>query len=166
MERLLLYHKTLLTLHPVGRGYFKMEFVMAWKFEEVGWGTKNILIGGYKRHFREYYEPTLTENGYNVILKNTIVDILETMNSRNDIDVVIVDYDIFCSNELVLLRKIRKMKDAPRFILNFDYPHFRDDYLTWMADECILEPIDADELVYVVGSLIDARDSEDADTLV
>ncbi|MBD3168851.1 MAG: hypothetical protein GF307_05170 [candidate division Zixibacteria bacterium] len=121
-------------------------------------GVKNVLIAAYKKHFRDYYEPTLTEAGYNVILKNGINELLEFINGNTSIDVVIVDYDLFYSNEMILLKKIREMKNKPRFILNFDYPYFRDDYLTWMADECILEPIDSDELVYVVNSLLHSYD--------
>jgi DNA-binding response OmpR family regulator len=107
--------------------------------------SRKILVVDDEEPIRLLYQQELKDEGYAVETAanaQAAFDVLE----KAAIDLVIMDIKMPGMNGIEAMQKIvGKGKNIP-IIINSGYPHFKESYLTWIADEYVVKSADLQEL--------------------
>lgn len=118
--------------------------------------TKRILVVDDEEPIRILYEHELQEDGYEVLLAADALQALEIVD-KEDVDLIVLDIKMPGMNGIEAMQKIvGKKKDLP-IIINSAYPHFRDSFMTWVAEEYVVKSSNLQELKDKIKHLLSKR---------
>ncbi len=114
---------------------------------------KKILVVEDEESQRILYEEELTEMGYDVRLAATGEEALQ-MARKERPDLVILDIMMPGMSGLETLREM--LNDDPRVpvIIHTAYSHYKDDFMSWAAEEYIVKSSDLTELKNAVRRIL------------
>jgi DNA-binding response OmpR family regulator len=106
---------------------------------------QNIMIVEDDDELLELYTQEFSAEGYSVIPINNGRDVLAKINDLNPalliLDIPMRDFDGF-----ELLDQIRRVSFKLPVILNSVFSAIKDNFKSWLADECIIKSSDLTEL--------------------
>ena len=91
------------------------------------------------------YEQELEDEGYEVDVANSGVEALEKVK-MNAYDLVILDIGMPEMDGLETLGRLIGIDNKIPVILYTAYPSYKEDFLSWAADEYIVKSMDLEEL--------------------
>src|SRR6056297_329354 len=104
-----------------------------------------LLIVDDEKSIRELYKEEFSDEGYDVILAssgNEAVDIIK----EKKVDLVILDIRMPGKDGIIALEEmLRERKNLP-VIINSAYPQYKDNFLTWLAEDYVIKSSDLSEL--------------------
>ncbi len=106
---------------------------------------KKILIIDDEKNIRAIYEEELSEEGYKTLSSPSIKDALKKIEEFSP-DLIILDIKMPEIDGLEGLKKIKTLyKDIP-VILCSAYDNYKQDFITWSADDYVIKSSDLTEL--------------------
>lgn len=108
-------------------------------------GVKTILVVDDEEPIRLLYRQELEEEGYAVEVAANAQEAFEIME-RVAVHLVVLDIKMPGMNGIEAMQKIvGKERNVP-IIINSAYPHFKDSYMTWVAEEYVVKSSNLQEL--------------------
>jgi DNA-binding response OmpR family regulator len=111
-----------------------------------------VLIVEDEPHLRLLYELDLRRAGFEVACAASSEGCLSCLG-RTHPDVVVLDIMMPGKDGIETLSQLRIRDKALPVILYTAYGSYRDNYLTWAADECLIKSADTSELIETVRRL-------------
>ncbi|RME03416.1 MAG: response regulator [Planctomycetota bacterium] len=115
-----------------------------------------ILVVEDERNLRLLYEEELTEEGYEVLLAEDGQKALE-IAKKNMPDLVILDIMMPGMDGIETLGKLLSQNNKIPVILNTAYSHYRNNFMSWMADAYVVKSSDLTELKSEIKRLLAER---------
>ncbi len=114
---------------------------------------KKILIVEDEKTQQILYEEELSEMGYSLQIASDGEEALQMARSERP-DLVILDIKMPGISGLEVLQDL--LNDEPRIpvIINTAYTHYKDDFMSWAADEYIVKSSDLTELKNAVRKIL------------
>jgi len=114
---------------------------------------KKILIVEDEKAQQILYEEELSEMGYSLQIASNGEEALQMARSERP-DLVILDIKMPGISGLDVLQDL--LNDEPRIpvIINTAYTHYKDDFMSWAADEYIVKSSDLTELKNAVRKIL------------
>lgn len=114
---------------------------------------KKILIVEDEKTQQILYEEELSEMGYSLQIASDGEEALQMARSERP-DLVILDIKMPGISGLDVLQDL--LNDEPRIpvIINTAYTHYKDDFMSWAADEYIVKSSDLTELKNAVRKIL------------
>lgn len=113
-----------------------------------------ILIVDDEPAIRKLYQKEFADEGYDILLAKDGSDALSTVESNNDIDLVILDIKMEGKDGLEVLDAIRSKYKGLPVILNSAYSTYKNDFTSWLADAYLVKSHDLSELKEKVEELL------------
>ena len=107
--------------------------------------AKKILVVDDEEPIRMLYKSELEEEGYQITLASTAVEALEKVESE-PLDLIVLDIKMPGMNGIEAMQKIVGRKKNIPIIINSAYPHFKDSFMTWVAEEYVVKSSNLQEL--------------------
>jgi CheY-like chemotaxis protein len=117
-----------------------------------------ILIVDNDPQLRLLYELELHQMGYDTITCASGTECLRDLLQEKP-DLVVLDIQMPGPDGLEILQSIRSTQPALPVILNTGYARYRDNYLTYPADRCVIKSSDTTELFSAIEDLLPKRRS-------
>lgn len=102
------------------------------------------------------YEQELVDEGYEVDVANSGVEALEKVK-MNAYDLVILDIGMPEMDGLETLGRLIGIDDKIPVILYTAYPSYKEDFLSWAADEYVVKSMDLEELKEKIKEILEKR---------
>ena len=102
------------------------------------------------------YEQELVDEGYEVDVANSGVEALEKVK-MNAYDLVILDIGMPEMDGLETLGRLIGIDDKIPVILYTAYPSYKEDFLSWAADEYVVKSMDLEELKEKIKEILKKR---------
>jgi len=115
--------------------------------------SKRILIVDDEEPIRMLYKSELEEEGYDIILASTAMEALEKVESEL-LDLIVLDIKMPGMNGIEAMQKIVGKKKNIPIIINSAYPHFKDSFMTWVAEEYVVKSSNLQELKDKISQLL------------
>jgi len=115
--------------------------------------TKRILIVDDEEPIRMLYKSELEEEGYDIILASTAAEALEKVESEI-LDLIVLDIKMPGMNGIEAMQKIVGKKKNIPIIINSAYPHFKDSFMTWVAEDYVVKSSNLQELKDKIRQLL------------
>lgn len=104
-----------------------------------------VLIVEDEAAQRLLYEAEISEMGYQVLLAADGVEAIKLVREENP-DVVILDLMMPNMHGLDALRKVLSINPGIPVIIHTAYSHYRDNFMSWAAEEYVVKSSDLSEL--------------------
>jgi CheY-like chemotaxis protein len=115
--------------------------------------AKRILVVDDEEPIRLLYKAELEEDGYAVEVAANAQEAFDILE-KNPVDLVILDIKMPGMNGIEAMQKIvGKERNIP-IIINSAYPHFKDSYMTWVAEEYVVKSSNLQELKEKIQQII------------
>jgi len=115
--------------------------------------TRVILVVDDEEPIRLLYQQELEEEGYAVEVAANAQEAFDILD-KTPVDLVILDIKMPGMNGIEAMQKIvGKNKNIP-IIVNSAYPHFKDSYMTWVAEDYVVKSSNLQELKDKVKQII------------
>ena len=115
--------------------------------------TRKILVVDDEEPIRLLYQQELEEEGYAVEVAANAQEAFDILD-KTPVDLVILDIKMPGMNGIEAMHKIvGKNKNIP-IIVNSAYPHFKDSYMTWVAEDYVVKSSNLQELKDKVKQII------------
>ncbi|MCK5833031.1 response regulator [bacterium] len=115
-----------------------------------------ILIVDDEANIRALYEAELEDEGYEVHSVGSAQEALDIISIEN-FDLVILDIRMPGEDGISALEKMMvKNRNLP-VIINSAYPAYRDNFLTWLAEDYIIKSSDLSNLKNKVAETLKKR---------
>ena len=114
----------------------------------------DILVVDDDKSISELYKMELSDEGYNVTLAGSGAEALRYLESHRP-DLVVLDIAMPGMDGLDTLHHILAKYGAIPVILNSAYSQFRDNYMTWQANDYVVKSGDLTELKARIAKLIE-----------
>jgi len=115
--------------------------------------AKKILVVDDEEPIRMLYKSELEEEGYQITLASTAVEALEKVESE-PLDLIVLDIKMPGMNGIEAMQKIVGRKKNIPIIINSAYPHFKDSFMTWVAEEYVVKSSNLQELKDKIRQLL------------
>lgn len=115
---------------------------------------KKILLVDDDENLCLLYKTEFESDGYAVDVVNDGYDAVEAIEN-NDYDLVILDIRMPGMNGITALEKIAVKKRELSVLINSAYANYKDNFLTWLADDYIIKSPDLSELKEKVKSILE-----------
>jgi len=115
---------------------------------------RKILIVDDEPAIRRLYQKEFADDGYDILLAENGSTALSTVDSNNDIDLVILDIKMEETDGLEVLDAIRSKHRGLPVILNSAYSTYKNDFTSWLADAYLVKSHDLNELKEKVKELL------------
>ena len=116
-------------------------------------GLIRILVVDDEEPIRLLYKQELQEEGYAVEIASNAQDALDILE-KTAVDLVILDIKMPGMNGIEAMQKmVGKERNIP-IIINSAYPHFKDSYMTWVAEEYVVKSSNLQELKDKIKQII------------
>jgi DNA-binding response OmpR family regulator len=115
-----------------------------------------ILIVEDEEPQRMLYETEISEMGHKVILARDGAEAMEVARGQKP-DVVILDLMIPKIHGLEALKKILGNDPNVPVIIHTAYNHYKDDFMSWAAEEYIVKSSDLSELKNAIKRVLSGR---------
>ena len=100
------------------------------------------------------YEKEFADDGFDIILAEDGNEALLSIESNNNIDLVILDIKMEGKDGLEVLDSIRNKHRGLPVILNSAYSTYKSDFTSWLADAYLVKSHDLTELKEKVQELL------------
>ncbi|MGH1365682.1 MAG: response regulator [Calditrichia bacterium] len=119
-----------------------------------------ILIVEDEEAQRLLYETEIAAEGYEVVLARDGVDAIEKVR-ENEPDVIVLDLMMPNMHGLDAMRKLLKINPNMPVIIHTAYDHYKDNFLSWAAQEYVVKSSDLSSLKQAIrralaGDLVSA----------
>jgi CheY-like chemotaxis protein len=121
--------------------------------EKTSHVAKKILVVDDEEPIRMLYKSELEEEGYDVTLASNATEALEKVEST-PLDLIILDIKMPGMNGIEAMQKIVGKKGNIPIIVNSAYPHFKESFMTWVADEYVVKSSNLQELKDKIRQLL------------
>jgi len=101
----------------------------------------NILVIDDEKNICALYAMELKKEGYNVFTATTAVDGFKILDTE-PIDLVILDLRMPSMHGIEALEKMMVKQRNLAVLINTAYSEYRDDFLTWLAEDYIIKSPD------------------------
>jgi len=120
---------------------------------------ETLLVVDDEAHQRMLYQEELSDEGYQIILarngKEAIEKVLKIVP-----DLIVLDIRMPVMDGLEALGKIiGKERDIP-IIIHSAYSSYKDDFMSWAADDFVVKSADLTELKRRIRGLLDKKKAE------
>ncbi len=115
-----------------------------------------ILIVEDEEAQRLLYETEIAEMGYEVVLANDGVEAVDKVREHKP-DLVILDLMMPNMHGLDALRKMLSLNPTIPVIINTAYSHYKDNFMSWAAEEYIVKSSDVTELKNAIQRVLSAE---------
>jgi DNA-binding NtrC family response regulator len=116
-----------------------------------------ILIVDDEANIRALYETELEDEGYEVVSVDSARAALELLN-KEVFDLVILDIRMPGDDGITALEKMMvKNRNLP-VILNTAYPGYKDNFLSWLAEDYLIKSSDLSDLKNKIAEILQKRD--------
>lgn len=115
--------------------------------------TKKILIVDDEESIRILYEQELLEEGYQVFLASNAYEALAIVE-KEPLDLIVLDIKMPGMDGIEVMQKIVGKKNNIPIIINSAYPHFKDSFMTWVAEEYVVKSSNLQELKEKIKQLL------------
>jgi len=102
------------------------------------------------------YEQELEDEGYEVDVANSGVEALEKVK-MNAYELVILDIGMPEMDGLETLGRLIAIDDKIPVILYTAYPSYKEDFLSWAADEYVVKSMNLEELKEKIKEILEKR---------
>jgi two-component system response regulator (stage 0 sporulation protein F) len=106
---------------------------------------KNILLVEDEEVQRILYEEELTDSGYEVRSASSGKEALKMIKKRRP-DLVILDILLPNMSGLDAIHEMLNFDPKLHVIINSAYSHYKDDFMSWAADDYVVKSSDLSEL--------------------
>jgi len=106
---------------------------------------RRILVVDDEEPIRMLYKSELEEEGYDITLASTATEALKKVENES-IDLIVLDIKMPGMNGIEAMQKIVGKKKNIPIIINSAYPHFKDSFMTWVAEEYVVKSSNLQEL--------------------
>jgi CheY-like chemotaxis protein len=115
--------------------------------------STRILVVDDEEPIRLLYQQELEEEGYAVEIASSAQEAFDILE-KFAVDLVILDIKMPGMNGIEVMQKIvGKERNIP-IIINSAYPHFKDSYMTWVAEEYVVKSSNLQELKDKIKQII------------
>jgi len=116
---------------------------------------KKILVVDDKPQIRDLVQAEFEDEGYTVILADGGKDAMSKLaDMKFVVDLVILDIKMPDIGGLEVLNQIKKQnKDIPVILLSA-YPTYKQDFMTWAAEDYVVKSSDLTELKQVASKYL------------
>jgi DNA-binding NtrC family response regulator len=121
--------------------------------------VETLLIVDDEEHQRLLYQEELSEEGYQVILAGNGKEALERL-SESVPDLIVLDIRMPIMNGLEALGKIIGKEKGIPVIIHSAYSSYKDDFMSWAADDFVVKSSDLTELKRKIRELLDKKKAE------
>lgn len=119
--------------------------------------TKTILLVDVHEAFLTMLTKEFKEEGYQILTAQSGLEALRVLEEKPDVNLVITDLHLHEMDGAELLRQIKeRWLDLP-VIIHTAYTQYKENFLTWAADDYILKSLDFSDLNNSVKKLIGKR---------
>lgn len=119
----------------------------------MGGNMKSILIVDDEEDIRLLYKKELEARGYKVSTAASMAEAREIFSFKS-LDAVVLDIELATDkNGIDALRWMRTVDKSIPIIINSAFPHYKQDFTTWLADEYLIKTGDLDELAGAIERL-------------
>lgn len=115
---------------------------------------KTILIVDDDEDSRLLCERELKFEGYATHSLSSGKEALEYLMDNPDVKLMVLDIKMSPLNGIQVLEELRSKKIGIPVILYSDYPLYKNDFKTWLADAFIVKSSDLTELKKTVGEFL------------
>jgi DNA-binding response OmpR family regulator len=115
---------------------------------------QTILIVDDEKNLLKLYEKEFKEEGYQVITASSGMEALEKLGHFL-VDLVILDLRMPGMNGVDTLKKIMESAAKPPLIINSAYSSYKDNFLTWAAEDYVVKSSDISELKSRARSILE-----------
>ena len=115
--------------------------------------AKRILVVDDEEPIRLLYENELKDEGYEVVLASTAYEALEIVD-REPLDIIVLDIKMPGMDGIEAMQKIVGKRNNIPIIINSAYPHFKDSFMTWVAEEYVVKSSNLQELKDKIKQLL------------
>jgi CheY-like chemotaxis protein len=123
------------------------------------YGMETLLIVDDEANQRRLYQEELTDEGYLVKLAENGKEALKSI-AKLPPDLVVLDIRMPVMDGLEALGKIiGKERNIP-VIIHSAYSSYKDDFISWAADDFVVKSANLDELKRKIRKLLDKKKAE------
>lgn len=120
---------------------------------------ETLLVVDDEAHQRMLYQEELSDEGYQIILACNGKEALEKVLEAAP-DLIVLDIRMPVMDGLESLGKIiGKERDIP-IIIHSAYSSYKDDFMSWAADDFVVKSADLTELKRKIRGLLDKKKAE------
>ena len=114
---------------------------------------QKILIVDDEEPIRILYKQELEDEGYEVLLASNAYEALDIAD-KESFDLMILDIKMPGMDGIEVMQKIVGKKNKVPIIINSAYPHFKDSFMTWVAEEYVVKSSNLQELKDKIKQLL------------
>ncbi|MBN2467432.1 MAG: response regulator [Deltaproteobacteria bacterium] len=104
-----------------------------------------ILIVDDEEPIRLLYKTDLEDDGFTVVTASNAQEALDIVEDE-PLDLIVLDIKMPGMDGIEAMQKIVGMKKNIPIIINSAYPHFKDSFMTWVADAYVVKSSNLQEL--------------------
>jgi len=112
-----------------------------------------ILVVDDEESIRRLYRLELEEDGYAVATAADAQQAFDILN-RQSVDLVIMDIKMPGMNGIDALQKLVGIEKQVPVIINSGYAHFKESYITWLAEDYVVKSTDLSELKQTIRNVL------------
>lgn len=117
---------------------------------------ETLLIVDDEAHQRMLYREELNEEGYQIILARNGKEALEKVLETTP-DLIVLDIRMPVMDGLEALGKIIGRERNIPVIIHSAYSSYKDDFMSWAADDFVVKSADLTELKRKIRELLDKK---------
>lgn len=118
-----------------------------------------LLIVDDEAHQRMLYQEELSEEGYQIMLACNGKEALEKVSEAMP-DLIVLDIRMPVMDGLEALGKIIGKERKVPVIIHSAYSSYKDDFMSWAADDFVVKSADLTELKRKIRELLDRKKAE------
>ena len=111
------------------------------------------MIVDDEESIRLLYKQELEDEGYDITLACNAYEALEIVD-RESFDIMVLDIKMPGMDGIEAMQKIVGKKNNIPIIINSAYPHFKDSFMTWVAEEYVVKSSNLQELKDKIKQLL------------
>jgi two-component system response regulator (stage 0 sporulation protein F) len=119
--------------------------------------TKTILLVDVHEAFLTMLTKEFKEEGYQTLTARSGLEALRVLEENPDLDLIITDLHLHEMDGADLLRQIKERWPGLPVIIHTAYTQYKENFLTWAADDYIVKSLDFSDLNNSVKKLIGKR---------
>jgi two-component system response regulator (stage 0 sporulation protein F) len=119
--------------------------------------AKIILLVDVHEAFLTMLTKEFKEEGYQILTARSGLEALRVLEENPDVDLVITDLHLHEMDGADLLRQIKERWLGLPVIIHTAYTQYKENFLTWAADDYIVKSLDFSDLNNSVKKLIGKR---------
>jgi two-component system response regulator (stage 0 sporulation protein F) len=119
--------------------------------------TRTILLVDVHEAFLTMLTKEFKEEGYQILTAQSGLEALRVLEEKPDVNLVITDLHLHEMDGAELLRQIKERWPDLPVIIHTAYTQYKENFLTWAADDYIVKSLDFSDLNNSVKKLIGKR---------